>query len=85
MSAQFPGCSQEHAHSTTMSSLIDSFLKHKMNCTVFAYGQTGSGKTHTLFGPPRFFDLPPEDWGLCPRTAMSILERLGGMEVSSSK
>eukprot|EP00933_Yihiella_yeosuensis_P041374 TRINITY_DN35764_c0_g1_i1.p1 TRINITY_DN35764_c0_g1~~TRINITY_DN35764_c0_g1_i1.p1 ORF type:complete len:642 (-),score=92.34 TRINITY_DN35764_c0_g1_i1:192-1889(-) len=76
-----PYCTQEYTHERVMRPMIDSFMNGKMNCTVFAYGQTGSGKTHTLLGPPRFFEKPASEWGLCPRTGAEILERaaaLGG-------
>eukprot|EP00929_Paragymnodinium_shiwhaense_P122087 TRINITY_DN9462_c0_g1_i5.p1 TRINITY_DN9462_c0_g1~~TRINITY_DN9462_c0_g1_i5.p1 ORF type:complete len:316 (-),score=15.27 TRINITY_DN9462_c0_g1_i5:41-988(-) len=79
-----PGCTQDFSFATTMGPMIDSFLESKMNCTVFAYGQTGSGKTHTLLGPPRFFDLPPSEWGLCPRTGREILERLQGHSAAAA-
>ena len=39
------------------------------------YGQTGSGKTHTLLGPPRFYELPTDSWGICPKFFLSILQR----------
>eukprot|EP00444_Apocalathium_aciculiferum_P019733 CAMPEP_0183459592 /NCGR_PEP_ID=MMETSP0370-20130417/135906_1 /TAXON_ID=268820 /ORGANISM="Peridinium aciculiferum, Strain PAER-2" /LENGTH=464 /DNA_ID=CAMNT_0025651435 /DNA_START=14 /DNA_END=1408 /DNA_ORIENTATION=+ len=41
---------------------------------MFAYGQTASGKTHTLFGPPKFFDMDPVlHWGACPRALMQMV------------
>lgn len=47
---------QSSTFGLTMLPLVDSFAKG-INCTVFMYGQTGSGKTHSLFGPPKFFNL----------------------------
>ena len=41
--------------------------------TIFVYGQTGSGKTHSLFGPPKFFNLSESEWGMCPKTIDSLL------------
>ena len=38
------------------------------------YGQTGSGKTHTLFGPVRFFDGSPDQWGICPRFMRQMVD-----------
>ena len=38
------------------------------------YGQTGSGKTHTLFGPPKFFNMGFSEWGMCPRVIDSLLQ-----------
>ena len=38
------------------------------------YGQTGSGKTHTLFGPVRFFDGSPDQYGICPRFMSQMVD-----------
>jgi len=55
-----------------MERLVQSF-QNGYNCCVFMYGQTGSGKTHTLFGPPKFFNLGFNDWGMCPRVIDMLL------------
>ena len=60
-----------------MTPLIESF-KSGINCTVFMYGQTGSGKTHSLFGPPKFFNLSESEWGVCPKTIDSIIMKASG-------
>ena len=47
--------------------------------TVFAYGQTGTGKTHTMEG-----DLSnPDMYGVIPRSAQAIFERLKKPDYSS--
>lgn len=66
-----------------MGPLINSF-ESGINCTVFVYGQTGSGKTHTLFGPPKFFNMGEDAWGICPKTCKTIFDRSGQSSLSMS-
>ena len=48
--------------------------------TVFAYGQTGTGKTHTMEG-----DITNEEqWGVIPRAAATIFERLSKESIVES-
>ena len=48
--------------------------------TVFAYGQTGTGKTHTMEG-----DITSEEqWGVIPRAAATIFERLSKESIVES-
>ena len=49
--------------------------------TVFAYGQTGTGKTYTMEG-----DLGnPDNYGVIPRAACAIFDKLSHPSYTSSK
>lgn len=53
-----------------------------INGCIFAYGQTSSGKSYTMIGPDGGRDIqyvPREMWGLIPRSADYLLEKLNNM------
>ena len=67
-----------------MGGYIDKVMEG-YNVNFMAYGQTGSGKTYTLIGEKGSFttaaETPnecPHNWGLFPRTALEILNRIQG-------
>ena len=68
---------QEEVFETTLKPVITDVLQGYCSC-VCAYGQTGTGKTHTMEGP----DLDnPEHYGVIPRAAEAIFEKLNDEEL----
>lgn len=62
---------QDQIFDSMVRPIIDETLAG-FNCTIFAYGQTGTGKTHTMEGNISI----PEEAGIVPRAARSIIEQL---------
>ncbi|GIQ81976.1 kinesin-like protein [Kipferlia bialata] len=65
--------------------MIDAVLDG-YNVNIMANGQTGSGKTHSIFGPPTVDWTSPAcapDYGLLPRAAMAICQRLNEMQATT--
>ena len=69
-----------------LASRLVSRAQEGYSCTLMAYGQTGSGKTHTMFGPPGCLTEAsvaasggsvPADWGLFPRTVLTLMNAPG--------
>lgn len=69
-----------------LASRLISRAQEGYSCTLMAYGQTGSGKTHTMFGPPGCLteasvaasgDSIPTDWGLFPRSVLTLMHAPG--------
>lgn len=69
-----PEVDQAEVYDEMMPDMVDDVFKG-INCNVLAYGQTGSGKTHTMFGPPGG-SSDSSKFGLLPRTALAMLERI---------
>ena len=67
---------QEEVFATTMKPVIKDVLTG-FESTVFAYGQTGTGKTHTMEGSLDH----PDHYGVIPRSAEAIFERLNKEEL----
>lgn len=67
---------QEEVFATTMKPVIKDVLTG-FESTVFAYGQTGTGKTHTMEGSLDH----PDHYGVIPRSAEAIFERLNKDEL----
>lgn len=79
-----PDESQDKVYEKFMPSRVADFLSG-VNVNVMCYGQTGSGKTHTMFGPPgmmlkassgRYGMGVGEDYGICPRGIIDIMNRV---------